>query len=242
MTEIIIADDLDGLSRKAAELSVEIANNVIRSSGRFSVALSGGSTPKSLYRLLASDEFRERIDWENAFFFFGDERNVPSDHRDSNFRMANEALFSSVPIPEQNIHKWNTSLSEPNAVAADYQKQLETHFGGPPCFDLVLLGLGPDCHTASLFPNTSAVSNTRDLVAANWVAKLDAFRFTMTASAINLAANVAFIVSGEEKAEAVARVMNGPQDAENFPAQMICPTDGKLYWFLDRGAANGLSQ
>lgn len=242
MTEIIIANDLNELSRNAADLFVETANEAVRTFGRFSVALSGGSTPKSLYRLLASDEFRERIDWENAFFFFGDERNVPSDHRDSNFRMANEALFSAVPIPEQNIHKWNTSLSNPSAVAADYQKQVEKYFEGPPCFDLVLLGLGPDCHTASLFPNTSALSNTHDLVAANWVAKLNAYRFTMTASAINQAARVAFIVSGEEKAEAVARVMNGPRNVENFPAQLICPTNGKLYWFLDRGSAELLDE
>jgi 6-phosphogluconolactonase len=236
MLKIQINESLDHLNRAAAGLFVAIAENVLAEKRRFSVALSGGSTPRAMYSRLASDEFRDKIDWSKVTFFFGDERNVPPDSPESNFRMANETILEPLAIPSLNVHRWQIELG-PAEAAARYQKELET--SGP--LDLVLLGLGQDAHTASLFPHTSALGEQHRLAVANWVEKFHDHRLTMTPLAINRASNAIFLVAGEEKAEAVAAVLEGKFRPDDLPAQLVATECGTVYWLLDKPAASRLS-
>ena len=229
------------MARGAAERFVELGQAAIDARGCFSVGLAGGSTPKRAYELLASEAYREQLNWSKVHIFFGDERCVPPDHSESNYRMANEALISRVSIPPPNVHRIN-GLGDAVANASLYEDELRTFFNPAswPRFDLVLLGMGDDGHTASLFPGTKALVEPRAWVVANWVEKFGAFRITLTAPAINHAANIAFLVTGATKAERLLEVLRGALDPEKLPSQLIQPLDGSLFWLVDKAAAGRL--
>jgi len=212
------------------------------------VALAGGSTPRATYALLATEEFAARVDWPRVHVFWGDERCVPPDHPGSNYRMAREALLDHVPLPARNVHPIHGEIS-PEEAAADYERTLRAFFawnsggrgsrdGAPiPRFDLVLLGMGENGHTASLFPSTAALHEQTRWVVAHYVENLEAWRVTLTPIVINAAANVTFIVSGAGKAERLQQVLRGPCRPDLLPAQLIRPTDGRLVWVVDAAAA-----
>lgn len=229
----------------AAEKFVEIANKAIEENGRFTVSLAGGSTPKSLYQLLASDKFKNQIDWTKAFFFFGDERNVPPDSEESNFRMANENLFEPLQISDENIFRWQTESKDAEKTAKKYEVSLTVFFDLSedefPRFDLILLGIGEDGHTASLFPFTEALTESKKNVAVNWVEKLNTNRLTFTYPMINNASNVIFLIGGESKAEALKEILEGEYQPEKYPAQAIKLKDGNLFWLIERQAARLLN-
>jgi 6-phosphogluconolactonase len=229
---LTVYESKEQLAEAAARLFVERAQRAIDGSGRFAVALAGGSTPQRAYELLA-DTHRDDVDWDGVHVFFGDERGVPPDHEDSNYRMADRTLLSRVPVGS--VHRMRGELPPPEA-AADYERELRGFFGGPPVFDLVLLGIGEDGHTASLFPRTPALDVTDRLAAANPVEKLGTTRITLTAPAINAAREVAFLVAGEGKAEPLKEILEGDADPRNYPAKLIRPTEDPT-WMVDRAAA-----
>jgi 6-phosphogluconolactonase len=239
---IKVLEDQTALAREAAVEFTDVALNAVAERGVFAVALSGGSTPKVMYSLLADDvEFSSRLPWDRMHFFWGDERYVPLDSPESNFRMVHEALLSKVPVPVENVHRVKTELGPAADVAEDYQRVLEAFFAkernGIPRFDLVLLGMGPDGHTASLFPGTSALAETERLVVANWVEKFQTYRITITLPVINNAAHVMFIVGGPDKAEMLSKVIGNQAESTAFPSQLVQPHDGELIWLVDRDAA-----
>lgn len=239
---IFISENLQALSRAAAEMFVRIGGEAIERNNRFTVALSGGSTPKLLFKTLASDEFRLRIDWTKTFFFFGDERNAAPDSPESNYRMARENLFEPLEIPAENVYRWRAEWQNAEEIALDYEKNLTDFFKTEmPRFDLILLGMGADGHTASLFPETSALTETQKLAVANWVKKLDSFRLTFTFPLINNAANIIFLIGGAEKAEMLKTVLEGEFEPQKFPAQNVNPRDGNLFWLIEKDAARLLS-
>lgn len=240
--DIRIVENAQALARAAADEFAHRAATAVQRNGKFSVALSGGSTPKALYSLLATDPVLKRdLPWEKMHFFWGDERPVPPDHADSNFRMAHEALLSKVPVPAANIHRICGELP-PERAAADYERALIECFGLQngqiPRFGLALLGLGPEGHTASLFPGTRALHEEKRLAVANWIGKFDSERITLTAPVFNHAACVIFLVSGNEKAVALKSVLEGRHEPEQLPAQLIRPGDGELIWVVDAAAAS----
>jgi 6-phosphogluconolactonase len=221
----------------AAEYFVEKAADAIAQQQRFTVALSGGSSPKGLFELLAS-KYHSRVQWQNIYFFFGDERYVPATHPDSNALMAQKALFEPLNINSHQIFTVNTSL-QPEEAAKDYQDKIEKHFNlGSMGFDLIFLGLGDDAHTASLFPHTSVLNETEPGVKSVFVQNKDTYRITFTAPLINLAHHIAFLVFGESKANAVHNVFNAPRAFYEFPAQLIQPVNGEVTWFMDEAAAS----
>jgi 6-phosphogluconolactonase len=228
----------------AAEEVFRAAEEAVEERGRFTIALSGGSTPKSLYNLLANNA-RFALPWDRMFFFWGDERHVPPTDPNSNYRMANEAMLSKVPVPAGNVFRMVTENPDVAAAAEAYEQTLLQSFalkpGQVPRFDVILLGLGPDGHTASLFPGTPALQEKSKLVVANVVEKLKTTRITLTLPVLNAAQCVAFLVSGTDKAAVLKSVLEGDTDGEQFPAKLVHPTNGKLIWFLDRAAASGLS-
>jgi len=239
--EIRILNTATDLFQAAASEFATLAPQAIHSHGRFTVALSGGSTPRSLYALLASGSI-PNIPWEKIFFFFGDERFVPPDHAESNYRMAREAgLFSN--LPQGNVFRLLTEEKDAETAARAYDQTLRKFFdlqpGEFPRFDLMLLGLGPDGHTASLFPGTAALNERSSLVVANWVDKFQTYRLTFTLPVLNRAACDMFLVSGADKASIVREVLEN--EAANLPSQKVCPVDGRLLWLLDRAAGSGLS-
>ncbi len=223
----------------AAEFAAQ-AWQAVRASGRFTVALSGGSTPKTLYSLLAT---RPDIAWDKICFFWGDERHVPPDHPESNYRMANEALLSKVPVRPENIFRIHAEEKDAAAAALQYDQALQEFFrlspGQFPRLDLILLGTGPDGHTASLFPGTAALNETQRLVVANWVPKFNTHRITFTFPVLNAAACVIFLASGPDKASILHQVLEN--SAADLPAQKVQPTNGKLIWLVDEAAASALS-
>ncbi len=225
------------LARAAAEHFAHKSNEAVAQKGSFTVALSGGSTPKALYELLANpkEPFRDRIPWPNIHFYWSDERHVPPDHPDSNYRIADEAMLSRVPVSPANVHR---VISEnPAADAArDYEDTIK-EISEDPRLDLILLGLGTDGHTASIFPGSEVLDETERLVAAPWVEKLNTFRITMTLPLLNNGASIVFLVSGAEKAQIVKEVLEGP---EKYPAQAVKPHNGELIWMLDQDAAKDL--
>jgi 6-phosphogluconolactonase len=241
MPEIVRLTDAAAVYRASADVFAGAAADAVARSGRFSVALAGGSTPKAVYSLLATDaRLRTAVPWAETHVFWGDERCVPPDHGDSNYRMAREAMLSRVPVPPGQVHRVRGEEPDPAAAAAAYERELRTSFGtdtGVPRFDLVLLGLGPDGHTASLFPSTTALSERARLVVANRVEKLGAWRITLTFPVLNAARLVLFIVSGSDKAEAVRDVLQPRTDAPALPASLVRPVDGRLLWHLDDAAA-----
>ncbi len=233
-----IYTDADTLLAALADFVVTKANEAIQQHGRFSFVLSGGSSPKKLFELLASDRYRKQIDWTKVFFFFGDERYVPADHPDSNYLMAKKALFDALQISPGQIFRMKTELA-PEEAALAYEKDLQGYFvNNLVRFDLVLLGLGDDAHTASLFPHTSVLQEKDSLVKALYIEKVKMNRITLTAPCINQAAAIAFLVYGPSKAEAVQHILEGEQNIQEYPAQLIRPNGGSLHWFLDEAAAS----
>jgi 6-phosphogluconolactonase len=232
------------LFEAGAELVAHAAKEAVEERGRFAIALSGGSTPRSLYHLLATNA-RTSLPWDRMFFFFGDERHVPPTDKDSNFRMANEAMLSKVPIPEANIFRVPAENPDAAAAAEAYEQSLRKFFslepGQVPIFDVILLGLGPDGHTASLFPGTAALQEKSRLVVANWVEKFNTHRISLTLPVLNAARCVAFLVSGSDKAAALEAVLQSNGPGEQYPAKLVHPTNGKLIWLVDRAAASGLA-
>jgi len=236
--ERIVCKDISELSARAAAEFVRLANRSTAPEELFAVALSGGATPKSLYTLLASAEFRAQLPWNRIHFFWGDERSVPPDHPESNYRMALESLLSKAPVPMENIHRIASELG-PEAAAAKYERELREFFRlrghALPRFELILLGLGDDGHTASLFPGSETLDESRRLVAATYVQKLKTHRITLTLPVLNGAANIFFLVSGENKAAALSDVL---QRSKDLPARRLAPHNGRLVWFLDKTAAS----
>lgn len=238
--------DLERLSREAAEQFVRLAQERAQAGCRFSVALAGGSTPRRLYELLASEPYRSRVPWECVSVFWGDERCVPPDHPDSNFRMAAEALLSRVPIPPVNIYRMPAEQGDATEAAASYEQTLRAFFKLEPIswpeFDLVLLGLGADGHVASLFPRSAALRETHRLVAASRGGAPDLPRVTLTIPVLNHAARILWLVAGAEKSSVVREVLTGPEHPDELPAEMIHPVRGSSVWLLDRAAASLLQQ
>jgi len=226
----------EGLAEAAARAFVEGAAEAIAERGRFAVALAGGSTPKATYEVLARDH-SEDVDWPNVHAFFGDERTVPPDHEDSNYRMAREALLDHVPVGS--VHRVRGELP-PDEAAASYERDLGQFFGGEfPVLDLVMLGIGEDGHTASLFPETAALEVTDRLAAANPVPKLDTTRLTLTVPVLNAAREVCFLVSGAGKAGSLAEILEGDAAPRQYPAKLVRPPGGPT-WMVDRAAASAL--
>jgi 6-phosphogluconolactonase len=240
--EIRVLDSPEALAAAAANEFVRLASAAGQPAGEFSVVLAGGSTPRRLYSLLANETgFSDQLVWDRIHFFWGDERHVPPDHADSNYRMAFESMLSRVPVSSEQIHRIRTENPDAYQAAQEYQRTLVRHFalaeGQWPRLKLVLLGLGSDGHTASLFPGTSVLDDEVRMVAAAWVDKFQAFRVTLTAKAINHADNIIFLVSGDDKAKALKAVLHGEFQPHRLPAQLIHPIDGNLLWLVDRAAA-----
>ncbi|MDB5172724.1 MAG: pgl [Phycisphaerales bacterium] len=233
--EIKVVPDMAELVREAADRITDAARRAIAEKGSFSIALSGGRTPEGLYRLLASEPYRSAIDWGKVEVYFGDERSVPPDSDQSNFRMAHEALLSKVPIPKEDIHRIRGEI-DPNAAAIEYGQLLKQKFGDGGV-DMALLGMGDDGHTASLFPGTAALQETHHRAVANHVEKLNTWRVTMSAPFLNRSRAVMILISGADKAKRVAEVLEGPRDPERLPIQLVEPREGKLTWILDAAAA-----
>jgi len=223
-----------------ANYFVTLAEQSITANDKFTVALSGGSSPKKLYELLASDAFKGKVDWDKVYFFFGDERNVPQDDKDSNYLMAKTALFDPLEIDDSNIFAVETSLS-PAEAAAEYTKAITLFFDEEDiAFDLVLLGLGDNSHTASLFPFTTVLHDDSASVKEVFLEDQQVYRITFTARLINQAHHIAFLVYGAGKAIAVHHVLEDGRDIELYPAQLIAPINGDVQWFLDTAAAADL--
>lgn len=227
------------LFRGVAEKFCSVGLRAMREHGRFTVTLSGGSTPRGLHQELVKN-FSSRLPWDSVFFFWSDERHVPPDNPESNYRMANETLLSKLPIPPDHVFRIPAELPDAGEAAAVYENTLQRFFrlapGVFPRFHLILLGMGSDGHTASLFPGTTALEEKKRFVVANWIEKLNAFRITFTYPVLNHAASVIFLVSGDEKAEMVRKALKDP-DA-NLPCQRVRPIDGELMWYLDKAAAS----
>jgi 6-phosphogluconolactonase len=241
--EVQVLADADEIARVAADEFVRHALEAVRMRGVFTVVLSGGSTPKKLYSLLASEagSFPARVPWDKIHFFWGDERHVPPDHSDSNYRMVYEAMLSKVPVPLENIHRIKAENPDAGQAAEDYERVLREFFRSEtvqlPRFGLVLLGMGQDGHTASLFPGTNAILEHEHYVVANWVQKFNTHRITLTPVVLTNASCVIFLVTGDEKAEALSVALQGEYQPKRLPAQLIRPTNGSILWLVDQAAA-----
>lgn len=235
--QLHIAPTPDEVLSQLADFIVALATSRLATQDRFTVALSGGSSPKKLYTLLASPAYRTRVRWEQVVFFFGDERYVPPTDAESNYRLAHDTLLGPLGIAPAQVVAVDTSLP-PAAAAQDYSRQIAQFFGAaPPRLDLVLLGLGEDAHTASLFPGTSVLQATAAGAEAVFLEAKQVYRITLTAPLLNQADTVAFLVYGPEKAAAVQQVLAQPKGVAPLPAQLIAPASGRLHWFLDEAAA-----
>jgi len=221
---------------------VRLTTDALLTRGRCAVALSGGSTPRSVYQLLAAPAFRGRVRWSDIQFFWGDERHVPPDHRDSNYRMAVEAMLSNVPVPPANVHRMRGEVPA-ELGAREYDGVIRECVEGMPVprFDVIHLGLGTDGHTASLFPGTAAIEEQERVCVANWVTTLNAYRITMTLPILNAARAVVFIAAGAGKSTIVQRVLRESAELSPLPAQRVRPSDGELWWMLDQAAAGELT-
>jgi 6-phosphogluconolactonase len=243
--EIVVLPDLNQVAQEAARRWVEIAQGAAADRGSFSVALSGGSTPRTLYEMLAGEPWRSQAPWESTHVFWGDERRVPSSDPQSNYRMARETLLDHVPIPSGQIYRM---LGEDllSSAIGDYEDKLWRYFrfgrGEWPRFDLVLLGLGPEGHTASIFPGTRAVSDQSNMVLAYPVPQLGVERITLTLPVINHAHHIIFLVAGQKKAGALAKTLEGERRPSACPAQAVQPVDGTLTWLVDQAAASELTR
>lgn len=236
-----VFEDPEALARGAAEELARRAEAAVRDANRFTLALSGGHTPLALYGLLA-DVYGPRFPWDRIHLFWGDERDVPPDDEASNFGTLRREMLNRMSRRPASVHPIPTTGQDAAAVAWTYERELVNFFGlapgEPPRFDVVLLGLGGDGHTASLFPGTVALTEQKRLVVANWVEELSSHRITLTLPVLNAARAVLFLVAGEAKAEILRRVLQGPHDREALPAQLVRPDDGDLFWLVDRAAAS----
>lgn len=244
--EIVVVADAAALAAEAAKRFAEAAEAAVGRAGRFTVALAGGSTPRRLYEALAMEPYRSRVPWDRTHVFWGDERAVPPDHPDSNCGMARTALLVRVPIPPRQVHRMAAERADRDAAAREYEAGIAEVFalppgGEPPAFDLILLGMGADGHTASLFPGTGATRETRRWVVRNHVPTHNADRLTFTLPILNRARVILFLVSGPDKAQALHDVLEGPPDPERLPAQRIRPSGGRVVWLADGPAAAGLA-
>jgi 6-phosphogluconolactonase len=241
-TKIQIFPDLEALSRAAAVRFTELARERNQEGRLFTAALSGGSTPKTFLEILANPEFSQRIPWESVHLFQVDERCVPPENLQSNYRMIHGSLLRPVPGTAENFHRMKAEEEDREGASVEYAAEiaavLAPREGRVPPFDLVFLGLGPDGHTASLFPHSSALAENSQWVCPNYVEKLQMYRLTLTYPVLNAAAEVVFLVSGSGKAEILRQVLEGPRDPEALPAQGVQPTEGSVTWYLDRAAAN----
>ncbi len=229
-------------ARAAAEFVSSLEEERTRTQGRFTIAFSGGSTPYRLYQLLASPSYREHIGWNRWHVFWSDERCVPPDHRDSNYCMAKEALLDHVPVPAGNIHRMRGEVT-PGEAAEEYELELRAVFRPlEPIFDLILLGMGEDGHTASLFDRTDALQEEHRLVVANWVSHLQAHRITFTLPLINAASAIAFLVTDASRAGVLRRVLQPTPGDQVPPAAQVRPVLGTVHWFLTEGAASLLKE
>jgi 6-phosphogluconolactonase len=242
-----IVEDLNEIARTAANEILLQVNRTATAATPFAMALSGGFTPRALYELMAGEPaVFNRLPWNRMHFFWGDERHVPPNHPQSNFRMADETLFSKAPVPLSNIHRVGSEDPDAAKAADNYEKEICGFFqlesGRLPQFNCVLLGMGSDGHTASLFPGTDALRETTRLAVANWVEDQRAFRITLTIPVLNNAELVIFLVSGQQKAQTLKQVFQGSPSSEPLPARRIRPCHGRLLWIVDRAAAGGLTK
>ncbi|UXP31573.1 6-phosphogluconolactonase [Reichenbachiella agarivorans] len=235
--QLHIFEQQDTLLSSLADFIVAESKQAITREGRFSLVLSGGSSPKRLYELLASDAYRDQVEWNKVFFFFGDERYVPLTDVQSNYLMAKTALFDPLQIATDHIYAMDTAQT-PEEAALCYQQDLEAYFGTKtPHFDIILLGLGDNVHTASLFPYTQLLHEQKAWVKAEYINEVKMNRITLTAPIINQANHIAFLIFGAGKAEAIQSAMSDTLDIDKYPAQLIQPDHGVLHWFLDQDAA-----
>jgi 6-phosphogluconolactonase len=238
--ELHIYNNPDELSHAVAAWIADTIFATLQHQDRFTIALSGGSTPKALHKLLAASPFKERIDWPKLHVFWGDERAVPFDDDRNNAKMAFDTLLNFVPIPAYHIHVMRTDIS-PEESAVEYEKILHMYFDNTPLsFDLVLLGMGDDGHTLSLFPGTAAVHEEKAWTIAYFLKAQDMYRITLTKTIVNKSAKVAFLTTGTNKAHALKEVQQGAYNPDLYPSQEIKPVDGELHWFVDKAAAADL--
>jgi len=236
---VAVYPDLDTISQQAAQYIVRVANEAIVTRGRFTIALSGGNTPKKLYSLLGSEPYRSQIDWKLVDIFWSDERCVPPDNPDSNYRMAHEVLLSKIQIPAPQVHHMPADTPDREAASLAYTQEMQHVFGtnGIPNFDLIQLGMGPEGHTASLFPHQPSLHETERLVIPVSVPKPPPDRLTFTPPILNAARNVLFLVTGADKADALHAVLEGEYNPDEYPAQIVRPPNGEVTWMVDTAAA-----
>jgi 6-phosphogluconolactonase len=240
-TKIQIFQDLEALSRAAAMRFTELARERVQQGRVFTAALSGGSTPRTFLEILANPEFSQRIQWESVHLFQVDERCVPPENLQSNYRMIRGSLLRPVPGAAENFHRMKAEQEDHDSASAEYETEirevLSPEEGFLPRFDLVFLGLGPDGHTASLFPGSAALAEDIKWVCPNYVEKLQMHRLTLTYPVLNAACEIVFLVAGSDKAEILRQVLEGQRDPQRFPAQGVQPPEGSATWYLDRPAA-----
>lgn len=244
---LFISKNIEELSEQAANWIVDYSKTVLQSQDRFTICLSGGTTPKKLYGLLASEKFKDQIDWKKFHVFWGDERYVPFDDDRNNAKMSFDVLLNHVPIPSEQIHKMRTDI-EPEASAKEYEKilrkyfPLNTHNTQLSSFDLALLGLGDNAHTLSLFPGYQLIHEQHSWVRAVYLKEQNMHRITLTAPVVNLSKRIAFLVSGQDKQDALVHVVEGHFVPDMYPAQIIKPVNGELFWFVDEAAKGRLKK
>jgi 6-phosphogluconolactonase len=244
--DVVVLPNPPAVARRAADEFLKAVSDAIAQKGSFTVALAGGSTPKTLYSMLSDDPvYSSKIPWPKLHFFFGDERHAPPDSPESNFHMANETLFSKGLVKPEQITRVKGEYADTEKAALEYEQALRAYFklkdGGYPRFDLVLLGMGDEGHTLSLFPGTRALHAANRIVVRNWVGKLFTERITLTAPAANNANRIIFCVTRADKALALKAVLEGPYEPEQLPAQLIQPVNGTLLWLVDQAAASQLA-
>jgi len=242
--DVVIFSDGDKLSHAAAEYIVRVAHDSIAAHGNFTLALSGGSTPKKLYGLLASEPYRSQIDWSHVEIFWSDERCVSTDDIESCYRMAEEVMLSKLAISTSHIHRMPADAADRDAASLAYTQEMQRVFGtdGIPSFDLIQLGMGPEAHTASLFPHQASLHEQKRLIMPVSVPKPPPDRLTFTPLLLNAAKHVLFLVTGTEKAEALQAVLEGDFQPDEYPAQIVRPGNGTVTWMLDTAAATKLSK
>ena len=240
--EVILCQDKEDLADKAARSFVKLANSILATKGVVNVALSGGSTPKLLYERLLQEDLVKSVEWGRIAFFVSDERSVSHESKDSNYGNAWRQLLEPLKLDQAMLHPTEGQDKDPAASAAAYEEQIRNLVKpggtGLPAFDIIFLGMGPDGHTASLFPGTAGLGETQKLVIKNHVDKLNTDRISFTFPLINAASNVIFLVAGEDKAEVLAEVMS---DSGKYPCQKVKPSNGRLSWFVDRSAASKMN-
>ena len=239
---IAIYPDIDTLSHDATQHIVRIANESIATYGRFTMALSGGTTPRKTYELLGSEPYSRQINWTLVHIFWGDERSVPPESPDSNYRMAHEILLSKIPVPAVQVHRMLANEPDRDVASQEYVEDMQRVFATDdiPSFDLIQLGMGPEGHTASLFPHQEALHEERRLVMPVSVPKPPPDRLTFTPPLLNAARNILFLVTGSDKADALHAVLEGPYQPDEYPTQIVRPPNGEVVWMVDTAAAQNI--